>query len=205
MLFRSLVYPALKNAKCPALLLQKKCTDADWQNFLKICIDYVIRGGRHYMLSGEYKDFLTQNKYCSPIYPSNSELKKNGNSVSKWFKVNIGQSGVSENQNRLVLLLCAALGYDDISQMTQSKIVNINSLLDAAWDYLKQNVLDATDAENQGYMLDLTGDKVKLQLIEKGYLCPVDNVIIDAPFCGYSPRMNGYIGRENFEIGRAHV
>lgn len=197
--FVRLVYPALKNAKCPALLLQKKCTDADWQNFLKICIDYVIRGGRHYMLSGEYKDFLTQNKYCSPIYPSNSELKKNGNSVSKWFKVNIGQSGVSENQNRLVLLLCAALGYDDISQMTQSKIANINSLLDAAWDYLKQNVLDATDAENQGYMLDLTGDKVKLQLIEKGYLCPVDNVIIDAPFCGYSPRMNGYIGRENFE------
>ena len=72
-------------------------------------------------------------------------------------------------------------------------------MLDTAWDFLKQNVLEATDAENQGYMLDLTGDKVKLQLIEKGYLCPVDNVIIDAPFCGYSPRMNGYIGRENFD------
>lgn len=57
--FVRLVYPALKNAKCPALI-QKRCTDTDWQNFLKICMDYVIRGGRHYMLSGAYKDYLTQ-------------------------------------------------------------------------------------------------------------------------------------------------
>ena len=196
--FVRLVYPALKNAKCPPLLLEK-CTDIDWQNFLKICMDYVIRGGRHYMLSGAYKDYLTQNKYCSSIYPSNSELRKNGSPVSKWFKVNVSSKGVDENQNRLVLLLCAVLGYDDISQINQTKVADINSLLDAAWDFLKQNVLEATDAENQGYMLDLTSDKVKLQLIEKGYLCPVDNVIIDAPFCGYSPRMNGYIGRENFD------
>lgn len=196
--FVRLVYPALKNAKCPALLLNSTCTDSDWQNFLKICIDYVIRGGRHYMLSGAYMDYLTQNKYCSPIYPSNSELRKNGHPVSKWFKVNINHNGVAENQNRLVLLLCAILGYDDVSLMQQKEIADINSLLDQAWDFLRQNVLEATDAENQGYMLDLTGEKVKLQLIEKGYLCPVDNVIIDAPFCGYSPRMNGYIGRENF-------
>ena len=194
--FVRLVYPALKNAKCPPLLLEK-CTDIDWQNFLKICMDYVIRGGRHYMLSGAYKDYLTQNKYCSSIYPSNSELRKNGSPVSKWFKVNVSSKGVvDENQNRLVLLLCAVLGYDDISQI---KVADINSLLDAAWDFLKQNVLEATDAENQGYMLDLTSDKVKLQLIEKGYLCPVDNVIVDTPFCGYSPRMSGYIGRENFD------
>lgn len=93
--FVRLVYPALKNAKCPALL-QKRCTDTDWQNFLKICMDYVIRGGRHYMLSGAYKDYLTQNKYCSPIYPSNSELRKNGSPVSKWFKVNVSSKGINE-------------------------------------------------------------------------------------------------------------
>ena len=197
--FVRLVYPVLKNAKCPVLLLQKRCTDTDWQHFLKICMDYVIRGGRHYMLSGAYKEYLTQNKYCTPIYPSNSDLRMNGTPVSKWLKVIVSSKGVNEIQNRLVLLLCAVLGYDDISLISQTKVADINSILDAAWDFLKQNVLEATDAENQGYMLDLTGDKVKLQLIEKGYLCPVDNVIVDTSFCGYSPRMNGYIGRENFE------
>ena len=196
--FVRLVYPALKNAGCPALL-RGRCTDTDWQNFLKICMDYVIRGGRHYMLSGAYADYLTQNRICSPIYPSNSNLRRNGNPVSKWFKVNANPNGINENQNRLVLLLCAVLGYDDISQINQAKIADINSILDTAWDFLKQNVLQETDPQNQGFMLDLTGDNVRLQLIERGYLCPVDNVIIDTPFCGYSPRMNGYIGRENFD------
>ena len=71
---------------------------------------------------GAYKDYLTQNKYCSPIYPSNSELRKNGSPVSKWFKVNVSSKGINENQNRLVLLLCAVLDYDDISQINQIKI-----------------------------------------------------------------------------------
>lgn len=197
--FVHLVYPALKNAKCPELLRNKGCTNTDWQNFLKICMDYVIRGGRHYMLSENFKIFLTQNKYCSPIYPSNSKLRKNGIPVSKWFKVNVSPNGIDDNQNRLVLLLCAVLGYDDISEINDGNIADINSILDKAWDFLINNVLEERDTDNHGYMLDLTGKKVKLQLIEKGYLCPVDNVIIDAPFCGYSPRMNGYIGRENFD------
>lgn len=197
--FVRLVYPALNTAKCPPGL-REKCTDAedadaDWQNYLKICMDYVIRGGHHYMLSGAYENYLTQNKYCSPIYPSNSRLEH----VSKWFKVNESANGINENQNRLVLLLCAVLGYDDISRITKDEIANINSILDKAWDFLRENILEATDADNQGYMLNLTGNKVKLQLIERGYLCPVDNVIIDTPFCGYSPRMRGYIGRENFD------
>ena len=75
-------------------------------------------------------------------------------------------------------------------------------MLDAAWDFLRQNILEATDIENQGYMLDLTGDKVKLQLIEKGYLCPVDNVIIDAPFCGYSlSGSDGFMAQARFIAG----
>ena len=196
--FVRLVYPKLTNARRPGHL-PETCTDSDWQNFLKICMDYVIRGGRHYMLSDAYRDYLTQNKYCSPIYPSNSQLIRNGGPVSKWFKVNVSPTGsINERQNRLVLLLCAALGYVDISKIGPKEIANINSILDAAWDFLTRNVLVATDAENHGYMLHLFGDNVKLQLIEKCFLCPVDNVMIDAPFCGYSPRMNGYIGLENF-------
>ena len=41
--FVRLVYPDLKKAKCPEALLSKGCKDEDWQHFLKISIDYVIR------------------------------------------------------------------------------------------------------------------------------------------------------------------
>uniref|UniRef100_UPI004026D7A5 DEAD/DEAH box helicase n=1 Tax=Prevotella sp. TaxID=59823 RepID=UPI004026D7A5 len=198
--FVRLVYPDLKKAKCPEALLAKDCKDEDWQDFLKICIDYVIRGGRHYMMAGDVKPYLTQNIYMSEIYPKDSDKRVNGKPVSKWPVVKQRLDGtVQDDQNRLVLLLCAVLGYNDAEQIDVGKVAIINSLLDKAWGFLTSNILDPVDTEDKGYMLDLIGKKVKLQLIEKGYLCPVDNVVVDVTFKGYSPRINGYIGRENFE------
>ena len=197
--FVRLVYPDLKKAKCPAILVDKNCTNQDWQDFLKICLDYQIRGGRHYMLSDEFNNYLTQINYTSAIYQSNSELRKNGKSVPKWPKVRHGQSGVSDSQSRLVLLLCAVLGYDNDSEFNREQSANIDSVLKEAWDFLTTNILTPVDSENNGYMLDLLGSKVRLQQVVTGHVCPVDNVIVDVVFKGYSPRMNGYIGKANFE------
>lgn len=197
--FIRLVYPDLKRSKCPALLTAVGCKNEDWQNFLKICLDYLIRGGRHYMISSEYKDFLTQNATTSAIYPKDSDLRKNGHPVSKWPVVRQTLSGIQEDQSRLVLLLCAVLGYTEVESFNDEKIANINNLLTTAWNFITANVMESVDTEHQGFMLDLLGPKVKLQLIDKGYLCPVDNVIVDVTFCGYSPRMNGYIGKANFD------
>ena len=198
--FARLTYPGLKKAKCPEHLLTVGCKDEDWQNFLKICLDYVIRGGRHYMLASEYKSFVTQNIYMSEIYPKDSDKRVKGTPVSKWPFVKQRLDGkVQEEQHRLVLLLCAVLGYNDADEIDDSKVAIINSLLDKAWGFLTANVLELVDVDDKGYMLDLIGDKVKLQLFDKGFLCPVDNVVLDVAFHGYSPRINGYIGKNNFD------
>ena len=198
--FVRLTYPSLKRAKCPEYLSRVGCKDKDWQDFLKICVDYVIRGGRHYMIAGEDKVFVTQNTYMSEIYPKNSDMRRNGKPVKKWpvVKQKLDKT-VCEDQNRLVLLLCAALGYNNAEEMDDQKVAIVNSLLDKAWGYLTANILELVDVDDKGYMLDLLGDKVKLQLIDKGYLCPVDNVVLDVCFHGYSPRINGYIGKNNFD------
>lgn len=196
-----LTYPDLKKANCPALLMRKGFKKEDWQSFLKICLDYQIRGGRHYMISGEYNKYLTQGAFTSAIYPQNSDLRKNGKPVHKWPTVRRSLGGVKaqEEQSRLVLLLCAALGYDDPEELDEEKMADIDGLLAQAWNFITSNILDVSDSDNHGYMLDLLGSKVRLQLIEKGYLCPVDNVIVDTIFAGYSPRMDGYIDRNNFK------
>lgn len=194
-----LVYPDLRKAKCPTILASKGCSNQDWQDFLKICLDYQIRGGRHYMLSDEFNSYLTQINYTSAIYPSNSELRRNGVPVSKWPKLKHSQSGVSDSQSRLVLLLCAILGYDSESDFNQEMSANIDCILKEAWDFLTTNILTPVDSENNGYMLDLLGSKVRLQQVTTGYICPVDSVIVDVIFRGYSPRMNGYIGKDNFK------
>lgn len=198
-----LVYPNIKLAKCPGLLRRlnnKQNANEEWQNFLKICIDYVIRAGKHYMISGDDREYLTQNNYTRPIYPRNTNLRKDGKLVSRWPSVQEqkGKIIVNETQSRLVLLLCAALGYTDIEEFTTEHIANINSLLDDAWNFITDKILEVEDNKDKGYMLDLMGDKVKLKLYEKGYLCPVDNVIVDTTFYGYSPRISGYIGEANF-------
>lgn len=196
-----LTYPDLKKAKCPAILLRKGFKDSDWQNFLKICIDYQIRGGRHYMISGEFNKYLTQGAYTKAIFPPHSEVRIGGKPVAKWPSVlqsSIGQK-VKEEQSRLILLLCAALEYDDVDEFDDEKVSDIDGLLNQAWNFISSNILELTDADNRGYMLDLLGPKVRLQLIESGWVCPVDNVIVDTVFAGYSPRMNGYIGRNNFD------
>lgn len=197
--FVRLSYPDLKRAKCPEYLLSMGCKDTDWQDYLKICMDYLIRGGRHYMVAGEYKPFLTQNIYLSEIYPKNSDKRIKGKPVSKWPIVKQRLDGsVQDDQHRLVLLLCAVLGYNNAEEIDDKKVAIINSLLDKAWGFLTSNILELVDVEGKGYMLDLVGDKVKLQLMDNGYLCPVDNVVVDVSFMGYSPRMNGYIGLDNF-------
>lgn len=98
-----------------------------------------------------------------------------------------------------MLLLCAALGYRDPESFTEEMISNIDGLLGEAWQYLKKNILDVTDKDNEGYMLDLLSNKAALKLTEKAFLCPFDNVIVDTIFAGYSPRIRGYIGEDNFE------
>lgn len=195
------VYPPLKKAKVRDKLARKGFSDDDWQAFLKICLDYYIRGNRHYAISDSFSQFLTQTNFTKPIYASDSQAHFGNKKVSKWQTITLSEKGkVKERQNRLVLLLCAALGINSTAEMTQENIDLVNGILKDAWNFLTLNVLEMTDTEHEGFILDLIDkNKVAVQIIEKGYICPVDNVCVDTMFKGYSPRMEGYLSKANFE------
>lgn len=192
------VYPPLEKVKSPASLSTCKFSNDDWKAFLKICVDYQIRGGRHYSIPESSKSFLVQNSYAADIYDPKSIYEKG----EKWPQVLIHGNKVKKpqlRQPRLVLLLMAALKIQNISELTAEKINWINTILSVAWQIIRDSLLDSTDRENKGYRLNLfDGSKVKLQILEKGWKCPVDNVVVDAIFCGYTPRMRGYATAENF-------
>lgn len=194
------VYPSIESgAHCPSALAAKGLSDKDWKDFLKICVDYIIRGGRHYMISENQSDYLTQNNISTTVYPSNSTLTRNGRQVQKWPTLRLDATGKPmEKQSRVVLLLCAAFGFTEPEDMEQPEIDLIDAALDDAWRFVSNNVLELTDIDNMGYKLNLAGTKVRLELITSAWLCPVDNVIVDTVFKGYSPRMSGYISANNF-------
>ncbi len=203
------VYPLLMKEKVPSqigaglknLRSGISITDEDWQNFLKICVDYQIRGGKHFVIPGNVIQFLVQNCYAKNIYDFDSQL--NDSRFAKWPQIRLGKNGeISSIQSKLVLLLMAGLGLDE--NLTSGEQNLVNEMLREAWKIIRNKLLYETDPQNKGYRLNLLdNDKFKLQIIEKGWRCPVDNVIVDTLFRGYSPRMCGVVSKENF--ARFHI
>lgn len=196
-----LVYPTISNAHVPPCA-GDKFTDKDWQDFLVICVDYFIRAGRHYFIPAELSHYLTQQIRANAVYPSDCTLtykSKQGNvvDVKKWIpgvKL-VGEKG--KKQHRIILLLCAALGYS--GELNQEQENTINQLLKEAWKFLTEYVLEKVDSENDGYVINLMDEnKVRLQLIKQAWVCPIDNVPVTTILKGYSPRITGMLANSTF-------
>ena len=187
-----IVYPTLKKAKAPDELKRLNFSDSDWQDFLKIALDYQIRGNKHWTVPNNTEPYLMQAFYAKPIYPPDSSFT----GVNKWPRLDI-KTKPRSLQPKLVLLLMAALEKFDLNT---DNINFINKILNDAWKYIRDNFLTEVDQTNKGYRLNiLDKDKIHIQIIEKGFKCPVDNVVVDTLFKGYSPRMRGYATKENMD------
>lgn len=187
-----LEYPSLKGAVRPTDV-SDQLSDQDWHDFLKLALDYHIRVYKHLQVKQEEQRWSTVNTAYRPIFPPNSPKTE----VDKWPQVHTENNGtVNLQQSRLVLLLCAALGYKTVDDLKKNKD-KINRLLKAAWDFLSTNILSGND--DKGYTLNLLGNEVKICISTKSYLCPVDKMLLDTVFCGYSPHLSGRLTPENIE------
>jgi len=187
-----LEYPNLARATRP-LSVSDRLSDQDWRDFLKLALDYHIRGNKNLQVEKEEQRWSTVSNAYRPIFPPDYTKKE----VDKWPQVRTGDNGtVNLQQPRLVLLLCAALGYHTVDKLKENKD-KINRLLKAAWDFLSKNILGGS--EDNGYTLNLLGDNVQICISTKSYLCPVDKVLLDTVFCGYSPHLSGRLTPGNIE------
>ena len=188
-----LEYPGLKGATRPTDV-SDQLSDQDWRDFLKLALDYHIRGNKNLLVEPEEQRWTTVNNAYRPIFPPDSTKKEK---VDKWPQVRTEDNGtVNLQQPRLVLLLCAALDYHTVENLKENKD-KINRLLKDAWDFLSKNILGGN--EDNGYTLNLLGDNVQICISTKSYLCPVDKVLLDTVFCGYSPHLSGRLTPGNIE------
>lgn len=186
-----LEYPNLARARPTDL--PEPLSDQDWRDFLKLALDYHIRVYKHLQVKQEEQRWSTVSNAYRPIFPPDFPETE----VDKWPQVRTEKNGtVNLRQPRLVLLLCAALGYIKVDDLKENKD-KINRLLKAAWDFLSTNILSGND--DKGYTLNLLGNEVKICISTKSYLCPVDKVLLDTVFCGYSPHLSGRLTPENIE------
>ena len=98
-------------------------------------------------------------------------------------------------QSRLVLLVCAGLGWHSEDDIDAKKEDQLNELLERIWKTLVAKILTA---DGDGYKLDLV-TKTQLEIAGKEILCPITNRLLDKIFRGYTPWIKGALTEAQVE------
>ena len=183
----NLVYPELEKTVLPEIAEKLKITIEEWKDLLKIAVDYIIRYPFHFFYDDSLRNFSSSFYRSDLIFPANSEEPN----VRTWPQYNSN----AIKQSRLVLLLCAGLGWHSQNVITKDREDQLNDLLNKIWATLRAKLLTS---DGNGYKLNLS-EKSKLEIAGLEYLCPVSKRLLDKVFRGYSPWIKGTLSPENIE------
>jgi superfamily II DNA/RNA helicase len=177
-----LVYPKLREQNYPQIAKDNNISEQDWQDFLKICVDYHVRRNYHLYVPSEILSLIMQTF-------NNKEMK--------WPEFKWQANKFEKRQNRLCILLCAGLGYHNTSEIDATKKDIVNSLL----NYAKTAILNILGEKQQLIFGEQTDMKkqVEFELINQAYLCPITKKPLDTIFKGYSPWITGNITPSNIK------
>ena len=221
----TLVYPGLKTSKRPASLVDYldsyniEMKDEDWQDYLKLCLDYFVRLNNHIQpLVDDERKYVRDSNISTP-FSAPDDKREN---VKSWQSLNRKEDGtVSNRQPRIVTILCAGLKIHDLNALQQNANLVEAIVNDAFRDLVDNKILtkveaDDTDGYNNPkisshaderyvgcYFLDLSGregnDVCRIKRTESVWVCPVTNKLLDTIFCGYSPLIVGEFNEKLFE------
>lgn len=216
----TLVYPALKNLHRPTSLMDYmekyggNVSEKDWQDFLKLSLDFFFRVGNHIQsLIEDERKYVRDGSIGTPVAAPDDSRK----GVSHWPTLNEDKDGISAKQHRLVLLLCGGLGIRTLSDLQERK-KQVSDIMTDVWktlvDHKILTIVNADDTEGYNssyhddneyvgcYYLDLSGEEenkvCRIELAKEVKVCPVTSNFIDTTFCDYSPYITGEIDKSLF-------
>lgn len=168
-------YPALdKLTDVPQIVKEASGFDLEtWQSFLKICLDFFVRGGGSLSFPREWKSWLGMRFGQSWLVPFDQE--ETGRNMRRWSSVQRGR-----HTSILVRLLAYAINADLDTAQGKDRV---DIILRAAWDILCKKGLLRLDAD--GRMLPI--DQLAFKPMSRGYICPVTRRILDTALKGITP------------------
>lgn len=181
----NIVYPSLDNTPVPEIANKLGINKEEWLSLLKVSADYIIRYNFNFSFDDTMRLFTSKFYRSELIYPSNTEIVN----AKKWRLYNSN----SITQSRLVLLICAGLGWHERGDITEVREDQLNELLEKIWRTLQQKILTP---DGDGYILDFL-ESTQFEIAGKEYLCPVTNRLVDKIFRGYSPLIKGNLESNN--------
>ncbi|WP_180160481.1 DEAD/DEAH box helicase [Acinetobacter sp. YH12054] len=175
-------YQGLKDLNdLPNSWKDQKLSIQDWQDFIKVILDYYIRENTVIDLAEEWKQWMG-----GPVRPKHvvsfelsDQFKKRedgskDNSILAW-----PMASVSKN-HRLVKLLVLGAKLD-LSLKEHRNIAD--DWLKKAWQVLKAEFL----VEDGNSKYHLRKEKLTFSLMDKVFLCPITHRLIDTTFKGFTP------------------
>ena len=181
----NVVYPDLDTVILPEEASLLNINLQEWKTLLKIAADYVIRYGFNFTFDDGMRRFNSKLYRPKLIYPSSSNQKNSWSLYKSDSKI----------QPRLVLIICAGLGWHNHDVIDAARESQLNDLLERIWKTLIANILVK---DGDGYKLDFFS-KTKLEIAGKETLCPITNRLLDATFRDYTPWMKGSLTDENIQ------
>lgn len=179
-----LVYPALdKIQSTPSYWEQYGLTLKDWQDFLKISLDFYVRERIFVEIEQGLKRWIGIPMYEQRlISPTSQDDEQKG--IRHWVQVKEGKT----QQQRLISLLSAG---SNLNPDNKRDTDILNEWLKAAWaELVKLQILTESDKK---YRLDFrhqpqdSEHNVSLALMHKAYICPISNKLLDTTFKGFTP------------------
>ncbi|GGB73509.1 DEAD/DEAH box helicase [Shewanella inventionis] len=147
----------------------------DWQDFVKITLDFHVRNNSFFQLEDEIRYWIgfkfSPKKLIKPDSTEQTSIR-----VQKWPQL------TKSNPNRLFKLLIVATKLDESSSLTQDIF---NGWLKAAWLAVTSKKNPILKSENSQYYLDRSMLTFSFQ--EDFWACPITNKLLDTTFKGITP------------------
>lgn len=167
-------YPGLEKVNtCPEYWEQHDLKLSDWLDFLKVSLDFHVRENTFMHVDKSWGEWIGS-RFSAKSLRSPKSKEKNEMRVKRWPQV----YGNNFNQRLVKLLLLGA----KLNPEIKSSVDLINFWLEKAWDDLCANIF-----KNDGNLHYLDRNDLAFSFLDKGYVCPITNRILDTVFMGYTP------------------
>lgn len=171
-------FPQLSLCVPPAAWQRTKKSASEWLTFLKICVDFGLRGNACVAVRRDYLRWIGVPIRPQYMAPPDQEIVRRG--VVRWPVVRQKRKGQA---HRLITILQLGL---KLNLNDPDDITLIDTLLRDAWAQIFNSRILLSDTNGSQLNLELA----ELSLVSVAYRCPVTQRLIDSNFCGVSPYHN---------------
>ncbi|WP_095499177.1 DEAD/DEAH box helicase [Paraferrimonas haliotis] len=161
--------------KCPEHWEKHKLSLNDWKDFIKVSLDFYVRENNFIRLEDDSWLKWIGGHFSEKALRNPKSEDKDEWRIKRWPQIRGAQ------RHRLAKLLSLGANLDTNSKADQDII---NGWLVEAWNTL---TIGARILSSDGNQYALTRQKITFSLLNKAYICPVTNKLLDRTFKGLTP------------------